>query len=65
MGMREIPISLMLHTQGTETVGVVLFSFRETIGVEAVSALAVIVILITLAGHLIVGRLSRSMEVVR
>ncbi|MCK4394482.1 iron ABC transporter permease, partial [Candidatus Bipolaricaulota bacterium] len=59
MGMREIPISLMLHTQGTETVGVVLFSFRETIGVEAVSALAVIVILITLAGHLIVGRLSR------
>ncbi len=65
MGMREIPISLMLHTQGTETVGVVLFSFRETIGVEAVSALAVIVILITLAGHLIVGRLSKSMEVVR
>ena len=65
MGMREIPISLMLHTQGTETVGVVLFSFRETIGIEAVSALAVIVILITLAGHLIVGRLSRSMEVVR
>ena len=65
MSMREIPISLMLHTQGTETVGVVLFSFRETIGVEAVSALAVIVILITLAGHLIVGRLSKSMEVVR
>jgi iron(III) transport system permease protein len=65
MGMREIPISLMLHTQGTETVGVVLFSFRETIGVEAVSALAVIVILITLAGHLIVGRLSKSREVVR
>jgi iron(III) transport system permease protein len=64
MGIREIPISLMLHTQGTETVGVVLFSFRETIGVEAVSALAVIVILITLAGHLIVGRLSKSMEVV-
>jgi iron(III) transport system permease protein len=65
MGMREIPISLMLHTQGTETVGVVLFSFRETIGVEAVSALAVIVILITLAGHLTVGRLSRSREAVR
>ena len=65
MGMREIPISLMLHTQGTETVGVVLFSFRETIGVEAVSALAVIVILITLAGHLIVSRLSRSREAVQ
>jgi len=65
MGMREIPISLMLHTQGTETVGVVLFSFRETIGVEAVSALAVIVIFITLAGHLIVSRLSKSVEAVR
>ena len=62
MGMREIPISLMLHTQGTETVGVVLFSFRETIGVEAVSALAVIVILITLAGHLLVRRLSKGTE---
>ena len=59
MGLREIPLSLMLHTQGTETVGVILFSFRETIGVEAVSALAVIVVLITLVGHLIVGRLAR------
>ena len=63
MGLREIPLSLMLHTQGTETVGVVLFSFRETIGVEAISALAVIVILITLAGHLIVGKLGRELEV--
>lgn len=63
MGLREIPLSLMLHTQGTETVGVVLFSFRETIGVEAVSALAVIVILITLIGHLIVGKLGGRLEV--
>ncbi|RKZ27130.1 hypothetical protein DRQ26_03480, partial [bacterium] len=65
MGLREIPLSLMLHTQGTETVGVVLFSFRETIGVEAVSALAVIVILITLTGHLIVGKLGGRLEVGR
>ncbi|HDJ29919.1 MAG TPA: ABC transporter permease subunit, partial [Candidatus Acetothermia bacterium] len=65
MGLREIPLSLMLHTQGTETVGVVLFSFRETIGVEAISALAVIVILITLAGHLIAGKLGGELEVGR
>lgn len=64
MGLREIPLSLMLHTQGTETVGVVLFSFRETIGVETVSALAVVVILITVGGHLIVGKLGgRRIEV--
>ena len=54
----------MLHTQGTETVGVVLFSFRETIGVETVSALAVVVILITVGGHLIVAKLGgRRIEV--
>ena len=65
MGFREIPLSLMLHTQGTETVGVVLFSFWETIGVEAVSALAVIVMLVTLAGHLILGKLGGRLEVGR
>ena len=53
----------MLHTQGTETVGVILFSFRESIGVEAVSALAVIVILITLAGYLIIKKLSGNLKV--
>ncbi|RLA82587.1 MAG: hypothetical protein DRG40_07785, partial [Deltaproteobacteria bacterium] len=63
MGLREIPLSLMLHTQGTETVGVVLFSFWETIGVEALSALAVIVMLVTLAGHLILGKLGGRLEV--
>ena len=65
MGLREIPLSPMLHTQGTETVGVVLFSFWETIGVEAVSALAVIVMLVTLAGHLILGKLGGRLEVGR
>ena len=64
-GLPEIPLSLMLHTRGTETVGVVLFFLRDTVGVEAVSALAVIVILITLAGHLVVGKLGGRPEVGR
>jgi len=63
ISFREIPLSLMLHTQGTETVGVILFSFRESIGVEAVSALAVIVILITLAGYLIIKKLGGNLKV--
>lgn len=65
MSIREIPLSLMLHTQGSETVGVILFSFRDTIGVEGVSALAVIVILITLVGYLAIRQIGGWLEVVR
>jgi len=61
MALREIPLSLMLHTRGTETVGVVLFSFRDTLGVEVTAALAVVVMAITLAGRLWVAGIERRL----
>lgn len=62
MSFREIPLSLMLHTQGTETVGIVLFSLRGTVGVETVSALAMIVMLITTSGYLAVRKFGKMLE---
>jgi len=58
MAFREIPISTMLYTQGTETVGVVLFMLKsETGGLEVVSAVSVVVMVITTAGQLLVEKL--------
>jgi iron(III) transport system permease protein len=58
MAFREIPISTMLYTQGTETVGVLMFILKtEAGGLEVVSAVAVIVVLLTAIGQLAVGRL--------
>lgn len=58
MAFREIPISTMLYTQGTETVGVVLFMLKsETGGLEVVSAMSVVVMIITTAGQLLVEKL--------
>ncbi|HDN79616.1 MAG TPA: iron ABC transporter permease [Chloroflexi bacterium] len=61
MTLREIPLSLMLHTRGTETVGVILFSFRDTLGVEVTAALAVVVMVITLVGRLWVTGIERQL----
>ena len=58
MAFREIPISTMLYTQGTETVGVLLFALKSQAGgMEAVSAVAVTVVAITLIGQLLVEKL--------
>ena len=57
MAFREIPISTMLYTQGTETVGVLLFTLKsEAGGLEVVSAVAVIVVGITIIGQFLVGK---------
>ena len=64
--LREIPLSVMLHTAGTETVGVVLFSLRTGGGgLEEVSALAAIVVLLTLLGSYGIERLGGRLEVGR
>lgn len=67
MALREIPISIMLYTFGTETIGVLLFNMRaDTGGLETVSAIAVIVIILTIMGHLIIEKFGRSrMEIKR
>jgi len=58
MAFREIPISTMLYTQGTETVGVLLFALKSQAGgMEVVSAVAVTVVAITLIGQLLVEKL--------
>jgi iron(III) transport system permease protein len=59
MAFREIPISTMLYTQGTETVGVLMFILKtEAGGLEVVSAVAIIVLILTAIGQLLVGRLA-------
>ena len=58
MAFREIALSTMLYTQGTETVGAVLFMLKsETGGLEVVSAMSVVVMVITIAGQLLVEKL--------
>ena len=65
MAFREIPLSTMLYTQSTETVGVLLFYLKsEAGGMEVISALAVIVMVITIIGQLLVENLGiRRMKV--
>lgn len=59
--LREIPISVMLYANGTETIGVLLFNLRsDTGGLEMISALAVIVLVLTISGHLLIKSKLRS-----
>ncbi len=61
--LREIPLSVMLHTTGTETIGGVLFSLRTGGGgSEEVSALAMIVVLLTLVGSYVIQWLGGRLE---
>jgi len=57
MAFREIPISTMLYTQGTETAGVLLFALKSQAGgMEVISAVAVVVMGITIIGQFLVGK---------
>lgn len=59
--LREIPISIMLYTYGTETIGVLLFNLRsDSGGLETVSAIAVIVIVLTIVGHVVINKLGKK-----
>jgi iron(III) transport system permease protein len=52
IALKEIPISLMLHTKGTETVGVLLFNLRSNSkSYESTSTIAIIVIVISIVGR--------------
>lgn len=60
MAFREIPLSTMLYTQGTETVGVLLFLLRtESGGLEVTSAVSAVVMALTVAGEVAVNRAAR------
>jgi iron(III) transport system permease protein len=57
MAFREIPLSTMLYTKGTETVGVLLFLLKtEAGGLEVTSAVAVVVMALTVIGQTVVRR---------
>lgn len=59
--LREIPISILLYTAGSETIGILLFNLRsDTGGLETVSAIAVIIIVVTLIGNLLVEKAGKS-----
>lgn len=57
ISLREIPISLLLRTKGTETLGYILFTIQSnSYGLEMTSTVAVIVIIISIAGNLIINK---------
>jgi len=54
--IKEIPISSLLYSSGNETIGVLLFNLRvDTGGMETLSAIAVLIILLTLFGKMFTG----------
>jgi len=58
IAFREIPISLLLYSKGNETAGVLLFTIQSnSYGLEMTSTIAVIVILISVAGNLLVQKI--------
>jgi len=57
IALREIPISLMLYSSGQETLGVLLFGMQsQSYGLEMTSALAMLIIVLILAGNLLIKR---------
>lgn len=61
IALREIPISLLLYSPGTETIGVMLFGLKSnSYGLEMTSTLAVVIILMTALGHILLKRLRKS-----
>ncbi|WP_243116559.1 ABC transporter permease [Marinisporobacter balticus] len=60
IALREIPISLLLYSPGTETIGVMLFGLKSnSYGLEMTSTLAVVIILMTTLGHILLKKLKK------
>ncbi len=58
IALKEIPISLLLYTSGTKTLGVMMFTIQSnSYGLEMTSAISVIVILLSVTGHIILRKL--------
>ena len=58
IAFREIPISLLLYSKGNETVGVLLFTIQSnSYGLEMTSTIAVLVILISIVGNVLVNKI--------
>lgn len=58
IALREIPISLLLYSNGTETLGVMLFTIQSnSYGLEMTSTIAVVVIIISIIGQLLLKKI--------
>ena len=61
MAFRELPLSSMLYANGTETVGVLIFLLKtESGGLEVTSAVAIVVMLLTILGQISVKHIAKS-----
>ena len=61
IAFREIPISLLLYSKGNETAGVLLFTIQSnSYGLEMTSTIAVMIIFISIAGNILVGKISEK-----
>jgi iron(III) transport system permease protein len=58
ISLREIPISLLLYTAGTKTLGVMLFTIQSnSYGLEMTSTIAVVVIILSLVGNIVLRKI--------
>ena len=58
--LRDIPVSIMLYSRGYETIGVLIYNLRsDTGGLEVVSAIAVIIIILITIGQLVIQKQRR------
>jgi iron(III) transport system permease protein len=58
IALREIPISLLLYSKGTETIGVMLFTVQSnSYGLEMTSTIAVIIITVSIIGNILIRKI--------
>ena len=58
ISLKEIPISLLLYTTGTQTLGVLMFTIQSnSYGLEMTSAVSVVVIALSVCGNLLLRKL--------
>lgn len=63
IALREIPISMLLYSSGTETLGVMLFTLQSnSYGLEMTSTLAVVIIVMSLIGNYIIRKVRRRQQ---
>lgn len=58
IALREIPISILLYSKGTETIGVMLFTVQSnSYGLEMTSTIAVVVIIVSIIGNIFIKKI--------
>ncbi len=58
--LRELTMSVLLWSQGAETIGVVIYNMQDAGYTQIAAALSTIVLLVILAGNAIVRKLSKG-----